>query len=126
MTECALFAMCPHMLVTEESLKARSQTPILEGSLLESMLELADYNTKSADFRTDFVVVGRLPISNMVKICLLIQLADRNRPTIAVWWVRALLHLLLPIWSSMFRLGYPFAGPCVCFAFYCTSAIKPA
>ena len=41
---------------------------IFKGLALESALESADYNAKSADFSADFVAVGLLPILNMLNI----------------------------------------------------------
>ena len=46
--------------------------------MLESALEVADFNTESADFSTDFVVVGRLPILNMFDNSQLIQSVNGN------------------------------------------------
>ena len=51
--------------------------PTFAGLALESALELANSTT-------DFVMVGRLPISNMFNIPTPIQSADSSQPTIAV------------------------------------------
>ena len=65
-------------------MKACTHTPICGESAVESAVELSDSSPELADYTTDFVIVSRLPVSNMCNIFTLIQSADSSRPTIAI------------------------------------------
>ena len=64
--------------------KARTHRPIFTGSAAESLVELTDSNPESADSITNFVIVDRLPVLNMIDISTPIQSADSSCQTIAV------------------------------------------
>ena len=65
-------------------LKTCTPRPILRGFSAESATESAHYTQESPDYTTDSVIVGWLPLSNMFNILNVPELADGNRPTIAV------------------------------------------
>ena len=65
-------------------IKACTHRPIFTGSTAELVVESAVSNPESADSTTYFVIVGRLPVSNLFNISTLIQLADPSQPTIAI------------------------------------------
>ena len=56
--------------------------PIFGGLALESMLEAADYNTKSNDFSANFVVFSQTPLLNIFNIFLQTMSANGNWKTI--------------------------------------------
>ena len=58
----------PTELPHGHTLKARTHRPILRGFEAESAVGSADSIPESADFTTDFTIVGRLSISNMFNI----------------------------------------------------------
>ena len=70
-----------HIARCPDGSKARTPTPTLGGSVLESTLESADYNTDSADSTIDFTIVGRLSMSYMFNILNPLESADGSRPT---------------------------------------------
>ena len=52
----------------EDSIKARMHRPIFRGFVAESVVD-SDYSIQeSADYSTDSVIDGRLPLSNMFNI----------------------------------------------------------
>ena len=71
-------------LYTTDCLKAHSHRPIFRGFLAESAVESADSIKESADYTTDSVIVGRLPLSNMFNILNPLELAHSSWPTIGV------------------------------------------
>ena len=71
-------SVCPLLYIT--GLKAHTHMPIFRGSAVESV----DSALETADSTTDSVIVGRLAILNMFNILGLLELANRNRSTIAV------------------------------------------
>ena len=64
--------------------EAHTHRPIFRGFLAESAVESSDSIPESADYTTDSVIVGRLPLSNMFTILNPLESADRNQLTIAV------------------------------------------
>ena len=48
--------------------KAHTHKPIFRGFVAESAVELADSITELANYITDSVIIGRLPLSNMFDI----------------------------------------------------------
>ena len=61
------------------SLKARTHRPIFTGSAEESAIKSADFTAQSADSMADFLIVGRLALSNMFNILNpLVPSADSN------------------------------------------------
>ena len=64
--------------------KASTHTPTFGELAIESAVESADSSLESADSTTDFVIVGRLPVSDMSNISTPIQSADSSWPTIAL------------------------------------------
>ena len=64
--------------------KARTHRAILRGFAAESATESADYTPELADYTTNSVIVGRLPLSNMFNILNPLESADGSRPTIGV------------------------------------------
>ena len=65
-------------------LKARTHRPIFRGLAAESAEALANSIPELADYITNSVIVGRLPLSNMSNILRPLESVDGNRPTIAV------------------------------------------
>ena len=64
--------------------KAHTHRPIFRGFVAESVAESADSIPESADYTTDSVIVGRLPLSNMLNILNPLESADGSRLTIIV------------------------------------------
>ena len=75
---------CSSIFLAVWTLQACTCTPTFAGLALESALELADSSPDLANSSNEFVIVGRLPISNMFNISTPIQSADSSQPTIAV------------------------------------------
>ena len=65
-------------------LEARTHRPIFRGFSAESVVELADSIQELADDNINFVIVSRLPLSNMFNILNPLESAEGNRLTIAV------------------------------------------
>ena len=64
--------------------KARTRKPNFTGFSKELAVDLANSTAESADSTTHSVIVGQLDLSNMFNILNPLELADGNRPTIAV------------------------------------------
>ena len=62
-------------------LKTHTHRPIFRGFVVESAVESADSIPESANYTTNSVIVGRLPLSSMFDIVNPLELADGNRPT---------------------------------------------
>ena len=69
---------------TNLTFKARTFTPTFGESVVESAVETADSSPELADSTADFVIVGRLPVSNIFNIFTPIESANSSQPTIAV------------------------------------------
>ena len=74
---------CSSIFLAVWTLQAHTCTQTFAGLALESALELADSSPDLANSTNNFVIVGRLPISNMFNISTPIQSADSSQPTIA-------------------------------------------
>ena len=68
-----------------DPLKAHTHLPIFRGFVAESAVELADLISELADYTTDFVIVGRLPLSNMFNILNPLESADYWSRPMANW-----------------------------------------
>ena len=66
-------------------LKARTHRPIFRGFEAESVIESADSSPESADYTTDSVKVGQLPLSNMFNIFNPLESADYGSRPMANW-----------------------------------------
>ena len=66
------------------TIKARTHRPIFRGFAAESVVESAVSIPELADYTTHSVIVGRLPLLNMLNVLNPLESADGNRPTIAV------------------------------------------
>ena len=105
--------------------KACTHTPTFGESGIESAVELAYSSLELADSTTDFVIVGRLPVSNMSNISTPIQFADSSWPTLVgrllpsahsklVKWVWALSGSVLTrsLFNSFTKGPYPHTDSC--------------
>ena len=73
------------MFLLNTSVKAHTHRAIFRGFRAESAVESVDSIPESADYTTDSVIVGRLPLSNMFNILNPLELADYCRRPTANW-----------------------------------------